>query len=69
MKILKETTTKTVNLPHKNSKLFLFKSPSNKSNKNNNNNNSDNNNNNNNNNKKNAEANLRLSQQLIPSSL
>ena len=50
MKILKETTTKTVNLPHKNSKLFLFKSPSNKSNKNNNNNNSDNNNNNNNNN-------------------
>ena len=50
MKILKETTTKTVNLPHKNSKLFLFKSPSNKSNKNNNNN-SDNNNNNNNNNK------------------
>ena len=50
MKILKETTTKTVNLPHKNSKLFLFKSPSNKSNKNNNNNNNDNNNNNNNNN-------------------
>ena len=50
MKILKETTTKMVNLPHKNSKLFLFKSPSNKRNKNNNNNNSDNNNNNNNNN-------------------
>ena len=50
MKKLKETKTNgQVNLPHKDSKVFLFKNPSNnKSNKNDINNNSDSNNNNNN---------------------